>query len=88
MNDSIKKTLVRNLRRALNRKELTEEEAILERLRSEAPASVETRGFELELLLGAGRMREAGQLSRELIKLFPSSSRILYIAGQHAYRTL
>lgn len=79
-------TLRRNLWRALGSGDLTEACVLLERLREEDPLSVETRGMELDYLLRAGRLREATTLAEQLLKHFPGSPRILYLAGQAAYR--
>jgi tetratricopeptide (TPR) repeat protein len=76
-----------NLRRALAEGSTRDAEEILHHLRSEDPLSLETRGFELELLLLSNRLREAQALARQLCHLFPGSPRVFSLAGKVAYRS-
>ena len=78
--------LRRNLTQALKRGQLTQAAAVLERLKDEDPLSVQTRGMELEYLLKAGRREEAGVLVKQLLRLFPGSARIHYLAGRIQYQ--
>jgi tetratricopeptide (TPR) repeat protein len=80
------KSFRQNLRRALHCGDLEEADQILSRLKTEDPLSVETRGFELEFLLNAGRIPQADMLASQLCLLFPQSSRIFFLAGKVAYR--
>jgi tetratricopeptide (TPR) repeat protein len=75
-----------NMRRALKEKRHEDAEQILSRLKQEDPLSPETRGFELELCLNAGRLGEADTLARQLCRLFPDSGRISFLAGRVAYQ--
>jgi tetratricopeptide (TPR) repeat protein len=79
-------SLRQNLRKALNMGDLPEAFSILSRLRREDPASAETRGLELECLLGAGNLEEAEKLARQLCQSFPESSRIHLLSGKVFYR--
>lgn len=78
--------LRRNLARALRAGELGEAGSILARLKRDDPLAVETRGSELELLLRSSRLDEAQKLSKQLVQLFPSSARVVFLAGQVAAR--
>jgi tetratricopeptide (TPR) repeat protein len=71
---------------ALKKGDLSEAALLLERLQQEDPLSVSTRGLELEYLLRCERLREASSLAEQLLRLFPSSPRIHYLAGRVAYR--
>lgn len=86
MPEDIKAVLRRNLVRALGRGDHEEAASILERLKCEDPLSRETRGLELEYLVKSGRLADARPLAKQLLTLFPSSARILYLAGLLAYR--
>jgi predicted Zn-dependent protease len=84
------KALVRvlraNLQRCLRSRQHDEAQALLERLKEEEPLAVETRGLELELLIGRERWEEAALLAEQLLALFPSSARVHYLAGRLAYK--
>jgi len=80
------KALRRHLQKSLRKGALGEAESILDRLRHEDPLSVHTRGSELELLLKQGRLSEATRLAGQLVRTFPASARIHYLAGRVAYR--
>jgi tetratricopeptide (TPR) repeat protein len=82
----LKEVLHQNLARALYRKDEAEAVQLLERLKQEDPLSVQTRGQELELYLITQRLQEAERLAAVLVEQFPQSARILYLAGQTAYR--
>ncbi len=75
----------RNLERALREGQLEDAAQLLERLRREAPLELPTRGLELEYLLAAGRLDEARALAEQLVKLFPASARVFFLAGRTAY---
>lgn len=75
-----------NMRRALKEGRHEDAEQILGRLKQEDPLSPETRGFELELCLNAGRLGEADTLAKQLCRLFPDSGRISFLAGRAAYQ--
>ena len=85
MQQSFKAVLRRNLAQALGGGDFEQAALLLERLKEEDPLSVETRGMELEYLLRSGRVAEARVLAEGLLKLFPRSPRILYLAGRVAY---
>ena len=86
MIQNIVKVLQHNIKHALRRGELNQAAQILDRLKEEAPLSVITRGLELELMLKEGRLEQARPLAEQLLELFPDSGRVLYLAGQLAYR--
>jgi len=86
MVDDLKTVCCRNLFKALSRGERDEAAVLLERLREEDPLSVETRGFELKLLLRGDKLQETERLAGQLVEQFPSSPRIPYLAGRFAYR--
>jgi tetratricopeptide (TPR) repeat protein len=75
-----------NMRRALRERSKRDVEEILAQLKREDPLSAETRGFEVELYLLAGRLGDAHALAEQLCRLFPLSARIAYLAGLTAYR--
>jgi tetratricopeptide (TPR) repeat protein len=85
MAESLRKVLQRNLLDSLRRHELEEAERLLTALKEEDPLSVETRGLELEYLIGCKRFDEAVRLADQLVRLFPSSARIHYLIGRLAY---
>ncbi|VAW84082.1 hypothetical protein MNBD_GAMMA16-716 [hydrothermal vent metagenome] len=58
----------------------------LAKLKQLAPLALETRGLELEYLVAAEQRLDAKNLAKQLIQLFPASSRIHYLAGLLAYR--
>jgi tetratricopeptide (TPR) repeat protein len=78
--------LRRNLAKALADRRLEAARDLLERLRTEDPLAVETRGLELELLILSERLTEAEGLARQLLELFPGSARIWKLAGELSYR--
>ncbi len=82
---AIIKVLRRNLRQCLQRRQLDEAWALLQQLQGEEPLAVETRGFEVELLMAAERWQEARTLLGQLLPLFPESARIHYLAGRVDY---
>jgi tetratricopeptide (TPR) repeat protein len=71
---------------ALGEGRIEDAQEILERLKQEDPLSHQTRGFELELCLESNRLKDAATLARQLVKLFPQSGRIAFLAGKVAYR--
>ncbi len=87
MPEGYKTVLRRNLSQALGKGDSDEAALVLERLKEEDPLSVETRGLELEYLLRSERLQEAVTLADGLVKLFPRSPRIMYLAGRVAYRS-
>lgn len=78
--------LTKEIDSAIRRGDLDTAEEKLARLRSEAPAAVETRGLELALLLRRGRLDDAARLADQVVEQFPGSARIWYLAGLVAYR--
>lgn len=79
-------TLRLNMRTALAAGRLDDAGQILDRLQREDPASLETRGLELEHLLLSGRLQEAESLGRQLCRLFPDSARVHFLWGKVCYR--
>ncbi len=61
------------------------EEGITE-LKKSDPLSLDTRGLELDYLIAVDRHEDAESLARQLINLFPASSRIHLLAGKLAYK--
>ena len=86
MAEAFIRVLQRNIRTCLRNKDLPEAIRLIGLLREEDPLSVETRGLDLEYLLGANRWEEAEPLARQLVEFFPASARILHLAGRLAYR--
>jgi tetratricopeptide (TPR) repeat protein len=80
------KAIRANLKRALRARHYTPAEGLLEQLKNEDPLSVETRGLELEYLLAVNRWSEASSLALQLLKLFPDSARIHYLAARVNYQ--
>ncbi|HVS62294.1 MAG TPA: tetratricopeptide repeat protein [Thermoanaerobaculia bacterium] len=80
------KVLERNLRRALERRDLGEAGELLEQLRAEAPRELVTLGFEVEVLMLAGRLDEAARAADQLVGMHPGSPRVHYLAGLVHYR--
>ena len=83
---SISRVLAHNLTRALKEGRLDEAAGLLDRLKVEAPLDIKTRGLEFEYLIERRRFTEADELGKQLLHLFPESSRILFLAGRLAYR--
>lgn len=83
---NLSRTLHRNLAQALREARLDDAAAVLQRLKQEDALSVQTRGGELELLLRSGRLDDAAVLAEQLVTTFPESARVLFLAGQVAYR--
>jgi tetratricopeptide (TPR) repeat protein len=86
MHKRLLQVLRRNFRQALNRRQLAQAAEVLERLREEDPLSVETRGMALEYMLWAGRREEGAALLSQLLRSFPDSARIHYLAGRLSYQ--
>lgn len=80
------RVLQRQAKQALRRRQLAEAEAVLERLKEEDALSAETRGLELELLIGTRRWDDAERLPDQLLRHFPASARIHYLAGRLCYQ--
>ena len=78
--------LKRNIKQWLLQSQLQHAQAALNELKQLEPLSLETRGLELEWLLKSRQYTQAGQVSTQLLNLFPQSSRIHYLSGQLAYR--
>ena len=78
--------LRRNLMTALGRRQLDEADALLSRLRADAPFDRETRALELEFLVRRDRIDEAIALGKALCGQFPDSAFIFHWSGQAAYR--
>ncbi|MDJ0764537.1 MAG: tetratricopeptide repeat protein [Myxococcota bacterium] len=86
MDRSVKIALTRSLRQALQRKNTREAERILDRLKIEDPVSVETCGFEFEILLASQQWDRAQRFSEQALQRFPTSARVRFLAGKLAYR--
>jgi len=86
MSSHMKVVLQRNLREAMRRRAWKEAREVLERLKQSDPLSLETRGFELELLVKSGKLDEAEAAATQLTQLFPASGRTHYLAGQLYYK--
>ncbi|MBI5487124.1 MAG: tetratricopeptide repeat protein [Deltaproteobacteria bacterium] len=86
MDERLAGVLRNNLRAALRRAALDEADELLQRLRLEDPASLETRGLELEWLVRSKRTGEAATLAAALVAQFPASPRVLLWAGRAAYQ--
>ncbi len=86
MSEKVIGILRQNMRRALGDGRHAEAGEILAQLKIEDPLSRETRGFELELCLNAGRLGEANALARQLCRQFPQSGRMFFLAGKVAYK--
>jgi tetratricopeptide (TPR) repeat protein len=82
---SLLTVLHRNLRRALDRRELQDAGDILANLQAHEPLSLQTRGFALELALAQGRLADASSAGSGLLTQFPNSARIRYLVGRVAY---
>ena len=85
MAKALPRVLRHNLKKALTRKRLDEAGDLLLRLKAEAPLDRETRGFELEYLIGMRRDPEAASLAEQLRRAYPDSSRIQFLSGKLAY---
>ena len=80
------KVLRRNLQQAIKARQFDEAEALLTQLKDEDALSLGTRGLELEYLVVAGQWSDAQTLADQLLRLFPQSARIQYLAGRIYYR--
>lgn len=86
MSRALIRVLRRNLIKAMREEAPEQAQALLDRLKSEDPLSVETRGLELEFLVFLGRLDEAQRLATQLCRVFPDSGRIQFLSGKTAYR--
>ena len=82
---AIIKVLCRNLKQSLQRRQIEEARALLQQLQNQDRFAVETRGFEVELLMAADNWGAARTLVEQLLPLFPASARIHYLAGRVYY---
>lgn len=80
------RVLQRNLKQALQQGHLETAAELLRQLKDDDPLSVATRGLELEVLMARRRWPEAAALAEQLLRLFPASARIQYLAGRIAYQ--
>ncbi len=80
------RVLRRNLHQAIYNRRLNEAEALLSQLKQEDPLSLETRGFELDYLIATQQWSDAEIMADKLLRLFPQSARIQYLAGRAYYR--
>jgi len=78
--------IVRRVTRAIRQGDLDEARRGLDTLRTTAPAAVETRGLELDLLLRSGESVDAARLADTLATQFTGSARVQYLAGLAAFR--
>ncbi|MFV2055465.1 MAG: tetratricopeptide repeat protein [Thiohalomonadales bacterium] len=78
--------LKHNIKQWILQKDWSATQDGLAQLKQLAPLAVETRGLELEYLLMVERRAEAKDLAKQLLHLFPGSSRIQYLGGLLAYR--
>ena len=79
-------TLKRNIKQWLQQSQLQRVEDGLIELKVLDPLSLETRGLDLEWLVARRDYAQAEQVSKQLLNLFPQSSRIHYLSGKLAYR--
>ena len=80
------RVLRRNLHQAIYNRHLDDAEALLGQLKQEEPLSLETRGFELDYLIATQQCSDAEIMADQLLRLFPQSARIQYLAGRAYYR--
>jgi tetratricopeptide (TPR) repeat protein len=85
MAERLQAVLRRNIAAALAANDLDRAEEALSRLKELDPLALETRGFELEILLRRGRLAESAALASQLLQLFPGSARVQLLAGKLAY---
>ncbi len=85
-NPALLQALRHNIKRWIHQNKLTEARQGLAELKQLDPLDLQTRGLELEYLLSAGQYQDAQSLATQLTQLFPTSSRIQYLAGILAYR--
>jgi len=86
MSRPIKIALKNNFYKMLRENRLDQAEEIIHAIQKHDPLSAQTKGMELELLVKAERWAEASRLCEQLMKLYPDSSRIMFLAGKLAYR--
>ncbi len=79
------KTLARNLKSALGQRDWPLAQSALLQLQQVEPLSIQTRGFELELLIKQKHWQQARPLLEQLLVLFPQSPRIHFLAGHFHY---
>ncbi len=79
-------SLRRNIKRWIHQKNWIAAQDALAELKRLDPLDLQTRGLELEYSVGREQYQDAEILAHQLIQLFPTSSRIHYLAGLVAYR--
>ncbi len=84
--NQVVRVLRRNLYQAIQTRHLNEAQALLDQLKQEDPLSLETRGFELDYLIATLQWSDAETMADQLLRLFPQSARIQYLAGRVYYR--
>ncbi|PIP81301.1 MAG: hypothetical protein COW84_00635 [Gammaproteobacteria bacterium CG22_combo_CG10-13_8_21_14_all_40_8] len=78
-------SLSHNLKRALGQKDCSSAQLALLQLQQVTPLALETRGFELELLIQMQQWPEALNLAEQLGQLFPHSPKIHFLSGKLYY---
>ncbi len=79
-------TLRRNLNSAIRGGRFEEARSLLQKLKQEDPVSATAQGFDLELLVAEGKWRQAATLAEQLLRLYPTSARIHFLAGRVSYQ--
>jgi tetratricopeptide (TPR) repeat protein len=86
VNAKVIRVLRRNLKQSLRTRQIRESEELINQLKIDDPVSLETRGFELELLIAKKSWDEARGLAAQLHRLYPGSARIQFLCGRLQYR--
>ncbi len=85
MQKKVLQAMHNNMKRALNSGNVQAAHSVLDALKQQAMLAVETRGFELELMLLEQRYEEAEKLARQLMEQFPLSAKIHFCSARLQY---
>lgn len=80
------RVLQRNLKQSLRSRQIDEARNLIDRLKTEDPLSLETRGLELEVLIADEDWVHAQTLAKQLQRMYPDSARIQFLSGRIEYR--
>jgi len=78
--------IIRNLKIAIKQKHWQEAQQLLEQMYLEAPLAIETLGLEFEYFIRTQQYETAKLKEKQLINLFPASSRLFFLRGLLAYQ--
>ncbi|NOY72842.1 MAG: hypothetical protein GXP14_10775 [Gammaproteobacteria bacterium] len=78
--------IIRNLKISIKQKHWQEVQQLLEQMHLEAPLSIETLGLEFEYFIRSEQYETAKLKEKQLISLFPTSSKLFFLRGLLSYK--